>query len=122
MMITIKFYRIKNIFPNVSIKKMYLQIINMIVIFNKSNKTGEFFMEIILSTELEKIIEYKVSSGCYQNASEFIREAVLRTLEQDQLKLSKLNEAVSIGIKQAEKKEFSKRSVQDIIDSKDSGK
>ncbi len=72
-------------------------------------------MEIILSSELEKIIEYKIISGGYQNASEFIREAILRTVEHDQMKLSKLNEAVSIGIEQAERGEFSKRSVRDII-------
>ena len=38
-----------------------------------------------------------------------------QTVEHDQLKLSKLNEAVSIGIDQAERGEFSKRSVRDII-------
>ena len=78
-------------------------------------------MEITLTSELEKIIEYKISSGGYQNASEFIREAILRTVEHDQLKLSKLNEAVAIGIEQAEQGEFSKRSVQDIIKEKETG-
>ncbi len=79
-------------------------------------------MEITISSELEKIIEYKISSGGYQNASEFIREAILRAVEHDQLKLSKLNKAVSIGIEQAERGEFSKRSVQDIIKDKETGK
>ena len=79
-------------------------------------------MEIILTSELEKIIEYKINSGGYQNASEFIREAILRAVEHDQLKLSGLNEAVSIGIEQAERGEFSNRSVQDIIKEKEAGK
>jgi antitoxin ParD1/3/4 len=79
-------------------------------------------MEITLSSELEKIIEYKISSGGYQNASEFVREAILRAVEHDQLKLSKLNEAVSFGIEQAERGEFSNRSVQDIIKEKETEK
>ncbi|MCI0511781.1 type II toxin-antitoxin system ParD family antitoxin [candidate division KSB1 bacterium] len=79
-------------------------------------------MEIALSSELEKIIEYKIRSGAYQNASEFVREAILRAVEHDQLKLSELNAAISIGIEQAERGEFSDRSVQDIIKLKASGK
>jgi antitoxin ParD1/3/4 len=79
-------------------------------------------MEIALSSELEKIIEYKIRSGVYQNASEFVREAILRAVEHDQLKFSELNEAVSIGIEQAERGEFSNRSVQDIIKQKEAGK
>lgn len=79
-------------------------------------------MEIQLSPELEQIINAKIASGRYPNASEFIREAVLRTIEDEQLKLSKLNEAISVGIEQANKGEFSKRSIQDIINHKDQGK
>jgi len=79
-------------------------------------------MEITLSDELVKIIEYKISTGAYQNASEFIREAILRALEHDQLKLSKLNQAISIGIEQADRGEFSHRSVLDIIEEKEKGK
>ena len=78
-------------------------------------------MEIQLSPELEQIIKDKIASGHYPSASEFIREAVLRTVERDQLKFSKLNEAVSVGIEQAEKGEFSKRSVTDIISAKEQG-
>lgn len=76
-------------------------------------------MEIQFSPELQQIIKDKIASGLYPNASEFIREAILQTIERDQLKLSKLNEAVSIGLEQAEKGEFSKRSVQDIINDKE---
>ncbi len=79
-------------------------------------------MEIELSPEMEQIIQDKVASGRYPNASEFIREAILRAVERDQLKLSKLNEAVAIGMDQAEKGQFSKRSVQDIIESKEASK
>jgi len=56
------------------------------------------------------------------NASEFVREAILRAVEHDQLKFSKLNEAVSIGIEQADRGEFSNRSVQDIVREKEMGK
>jgi len=51
-----------------------------------------------------------------------VREAILRAVEHDQLKLSKLNEAVSFGIEQAERGEFSNRSVQDIIKEKETEK
>jgi len=76
-------------------------------------------MEIQLSPEMEQIIEDKVASGRYPNASEFIREAILRAVERDQLKLSKLNEAVAIGMDQAEKGQFSNRSIRDIIERKE---
>ena len=76
-------------------------------------------MEIQLSSELEQIIQDKIATGRYPNASEFIREAILQTVERDLIKLSKLNEAVSIGIEQAERGEFSKRSVSDIINDKE---
>lgn len=79
-------------------------------------------MEIQFSPELEQIIKDKIASGRYPNASEFIREAILRTVEHDQVKLSKLNEAVSVGIEQADEGDFSKRSVQDIIDDKEQEK
>jgi putative addiction module CopG family antidote len=79
-------------------------------------------MEIALSSELEKIIEYKIRSGGYQNASEFIREAILRAVEHDQLKFSQLNEAIAIGVEQAERGEFSSRTVQDIIKEKEADK
>ncbi|MCU0644519.1 MAG: type II toxin-antitoxin system ParD family antitoxin [bacterium] len=79
-------------------------------------------MEIALSSELEKIIEYKIRSGGYQNASEFIREAILRAVEHDQLKFSKLNEAIAIGMEQAERGEFSSKTVQDIIKEKEAAK
>lgn len=79
-------------------------------------------MDIQLSPEIEQIIKDKISSGRYSNVSEFIREAILRTVERDHLKLSKLNEAISIGIEQAQKGEFSNRSVQDIINNKELGK
>ena len=72
-------------------------------------------MEITISSEIEKIIQYKIDSGRYENVSEFIREAILQSVEKEQLKISKLNEAISIGFEQAEKGKFSKRSVQDII-------
>lgn len=72
-------------------------------------------MTIDLSPELEQIVKAKVASGIYPNAHEFIREAILQTLEWERQKKSRLEEAITIGIEQADRGEFSGRSVQDII-------
>lgn len=79
-------------------------------------------MEIQLSPEIEQIVNDKVASGMYPNAYEFIREAILRSVEQDWLKRKKLNEAVALGIEQADRGEFSNRTVQDIISEKEKEK
>ncbi len=76
-------------------------------------------MKIELSPEVEQIIKDRVATGHYQNASEFIREAILKAVERDQLKLHQLNEEIAIGIEEAETGQFSKRSVQDIIRDKE---
>lgn len=76
-------------------------------------------MEIRLSPELEQIVNDKVASGLYPSASEFIREAILRVVEQDLLKRQKLNEAIALGIEQAERGEFSARTVRDIVADKE---
>lgn len=72
-------------------------------------------MTVELSPELEGIVKAKVASGIYPNVSEFIREAILRSLEWERLKKQQLDDAVAIGIEQAERGEFSQRTVQDII-------
>ena len=79
-------------------------------------------MEIQLSPELEQIVNDKVASGMYANAYEFIREAILRSVEEDWLKRIKLSEAVALGMQQADRGEFSPRSVHDIIEEKTKSK
>ncbi|MGH7598442.1 MAG: ribbon-helix-helix domain-containing protein [bacterium] len=63
-------------------------------------------MEIQLSPELEQIVKDKVASGMYPDAYEFVREAILRTVERDYLKRKRLNEAIAIGIEQAKRGEL----------------
>jgi len=63
-------------------------------------------MEIQLSPELEQIVKDKVASGMYPNANEFVREAILRAVERDYLKRQRLNEAIAIGIEQADRGEL----------------
>lgn len=72
-------------------------------------------MTIELTPELEQIVKAKIASGIYPNADEFIREAILRSLEWERMKKQKLDEAIAIGIEQANRGEFSQRTVQDII-------
>lgn len=76
-------------------------------------------MTIELSTELEQIINAKVAAGIYHDAHDFVRDAVLRVIAEEQLKKSRLKEAVALGIEQANRGEFSPRSVQDIIAQKE---
>lgn len=76
-------------------------------------------MHVSLTPELEAKVRAKVKSGLYNNASEVIREA-LRFMEQNQellmqLKLDRLRAEVKIGADQAERGEFSRRTVQDIV-------
>jgi len=51
-------------------------------------------MTVELSPELEQIVKAKGASGIYPNASEFIREAIVRSLEWERLKKQKLDEAI----------------------------
>jgi len=76
-------------------------------------------MAIELSPEVEQIVKAKVASGIYPNAGEFIRETIPRSLEWEQLKKQKLDEAITIGLEQADRGEFSTRTVQDIIQHKE---
>jgi antitoxin ParD1/3/4 len=81
-----------------------------------------FAVTIELSPELEQIVKAKVASGIYPNASEFVREAIVRSLEWERLKKQKLDEAITIGLEQADRGEFSRRTVQDIIQHKETQK
>ena len=63
-------------------------------------------MNISLTDELVQLIQKKVASGMYNNASEFVREAI-RNVDTNEkilyeLKLSKLKETLRSGIQDAE--------------------
>lgn len=80
-------------------------------------------MHISLTPELENKVKEKVQSGFYNNASEVIREA-LRYMDKNEqlleyLKREHLRYEVNKGAVQAEKGEFSPRSVKDIIASQE---
>jgi len=78
-------------------------------------------MQVSLSPHLENVVKNKVKSGLYNNASEVIRDALRIMLEQEEMrqaKLQALRDAVQIGDDQADRGEFSDRSVSDIIDDK----
>jgi antitoxin ParD1/3/4 len=76
-------------------------------------------MHISLTPQLESIIEGKIESGLYNNASEVIREA-LRRMEQNeafmyQIKLEALRYAVMEGVQQAEQGKVSDYSLDGIL-------
>ena len=75
-------------------------------------------MHISLTPELENIVKMKVESGLYNNASEVVREALRKVYADDEvrkLKLEHLRDAIQIGLDQANRGEFSDRSISDII-------
>jgi antitoxin ParD1/3/4 len=67
-------------------------------------------MNVSLTPELMQLVQRKVASGMYNNASEFVREAIrnIDTNEQllYELKLAKLKEMLQPGIDDAEKGVF----------------
>ena len=75
-------------------------------------------MHVSLTPRLEEMVKEKVASGLYNNASEVIREALRLMEQQDQMldiKRQALRDAVLLGFDQAERGEFSDRSVAEII-------
>ena len=76
-------------------------------------------MNISLTDELMKLVQDRVSSGMYNNASEVIREAIRQLETTDSLiydlKLKHLKESLSEGIEQAKNNEFIDQSFDDII-------
>ena len=79
-------------------------------------------MIIELSPELEQIVRAKVASGIYPTADDFIRHTILQSIELERQKKQKLDEAIAIGIEQADRGEFSQRTVRDIIRDKEAQK
>ena len=76
-------------------------------------------MNISLTPELLHIVQDKVESGMYNNASEVVREAI-RQLDMNsellyQLKLTHLKKALEVGIRQAENGEVSPLTLQDVL-------
>jgi antitoxin ParD1/3/4 len=75
-------------------------------------------MHVSLTERLDDYVRQKVASGLYNNASEVIREALRRQIEQEmseEAKLERLREAINVGWEQAERGEVSKLDVEQIL-------
>lgn len=74
-------------------------------------------MNVNLTPEMAEYVSSELASGDYASASELVREA-LRSLRRDRdletQKLALLKQELEIGILEAERGEFSTRSVDDI--------
>lgn len=75
-------------------------------------------MNVSLTEEMVEFVESEISSGDYVSASEVVR-AALRVMRHEkelaETKLGLLRAEVDIGLGQAERGEFSDRSVDDIV-------
>ena len=74
-------------------------------------------MNVSLTPELEAMIQAKVATGMYNNASEVIREALRLLSDHDhlkQLKTQLLQRELSIGLASLDGGEVSKLSLEDI--------
>lgn len=76
-------------------------------------------MNVSLTPELLKIVQSKVKSGLYNNASEVIREAI-RHLDTNgqllhELKLAHLRDALAEGVRQVKDRDTVRFSLHDII-------
>lgn len=66
-------------------------------------------MNVLLSPELEEIVNEKVQTGMYHSPSEVIREGLKLLKEQDtlqQLRLNELRKEIAFGIEQADRGEL----------------
>ena len=76
-------------------------------------------MNISLTAPLVALVQKKVESGFYNNASEVVREALRLMHERDQrdaAKLERLRNEVSIGIEQLDRGQYSTKTVRQIFD------
>lgn len=77
-------------------------------------------MNVNLTKEMADYVSAELESGDYASASELVRDA-LRVLKRDreveQEKMLLLRAAVDIGLAQAERREFSERTVSEIAES-----
>jgi antitoxin ParD1/3/4 len=74
-------------------------------------------MNVSLTPELEAMVQAKVATGMYNNASEVIREALRLLKDHDllnDLKLQQLRRELSIGLSGLDRGEFSQQSLEDI--------
>lgn len=74
-------------------------------------------MNVSLTTELEQYVQSKVDSGLYHSASEVIREGLRLLKDKDSLqeiKLNTLRQDLQQAIDQADRGEFSQRSISDL--------
>lgn len=74
-------------------------------------------MNVSLTPELEALIQAKVATGMYNNASEVIREALRLLKDHDLLKEWKtelLKRELSMGLSSLDRGEFSNESLEDI--------
>jgi len=78
-------------------------------------------VRVSLTPELLQLVQSKVESGLYNNASEVIREAIrlmdLNTQLLNKLKLAGLKEALAEGIHQAKSGEFEPYCLQELLTS-----
>lgn len=76
-------------------------------------------MNVNLTSEIAEFVSSEVASGDYATASELVRDA-LRLLRRERdveaQKLEILRRKIDVGLEQAERGEFSKRSVMEIAD------
>ena len=81
-------------------------------------------MNISLTPELAKMIQDKVDSGMFSNASEVVRDALRSKQEHAdyiyEIKLERLKAALAPGLEQADRGEYKELTAQDIIDRLDS--
>ncbi len=80
-------------------------------------------MNVSLTTELMQLVQRKVASGMYNNASEFVREAI-RNIDINEkllyeLKLARLKETLQPAINDAEKGIFSDYSFDQLMQDMD---
>jgi len=74
-------------------------------------------MNVSLTPVLEKLIQKKVKSGAYNNASEVVREALRLLEEHDKiksLKLQKLKAELQTGLDQLNMQQYSNKTLQTI--------
>ena len=77
-------------------------------------------MHISLTPELESMIHHKVASGLYSDQSEVVREALRRFYAEDLVdsrsyKIARLREAVAIGVDQADRGEFVRLDLEEML-------
>lgn len=74
-------------------------------------------MNISLTPNLEVLIQEKVKSGLYNDASEVVREALRLMHERDtrdQAKLEQLRKEAALGFEALDREEFSGKTLQEI--------